>query len=297
MRVLRCLNLIGTIIASLALTVPAHAAGLKLSTWNLDWLTLRPAHDPALPADVLPRTKQDFARLRAYGAGLHADVIAFQEVDGPQAAARVFDPAQYDLVLTNDTAVQRTGFAIRHGLPWTRNPDLRALDLNPDAPYPLRSGADITLNLPGGALRLLAIHLKSGCQDTELTQRRIACQELHRQIPPLARWIAARQHDSVAFAILGDFNRAMFPGEGMSAALQQAAPLTRVTQGRDNPCWGEHRPFIDHILLGGRARGWLVRNSLRVMVYRSAEHRSKSQLSDHCPVSIQLEPVVAAGVH
>ena len=39
----------------LALALPAAAAELKLATWNLEWLTLRPAGDPALPADVQPK--------------------------------------------------------------------------------------------------------------------------------------------------------------------------------------------------------------------------------------------------
>ena len=33
----------------LLLAVPAAAAELKVATWNLEWLTLRPAGDPALP--------------------------------------------------------------------------------------------------------------------------------------------------------------------------------------------------------------------------------------------------------
>ena len=65
----------------------AGAVELKLSTWNLDWLTLRAAGDAELPADVHPKQPADRAMLLRYAADLAADVVAIQEVDGPAAAA------------------------------------------------------------------------------------------------------------------------------------------------------------------------------------------------------------------
>ena len=97
----------------LALVPPAAAAELKIATWNLEWLTLRPAGDPALPPDIRPKGPDSHALLRRYAEELAADVIPFQEVDGPQAAATVFPPARYALHFTADRLVQRVGFAIR----------------------------------------------------------------------------------------------------------------------------------------------------------------------------------------
>lgn len=78
----------------------------------------------------------------------------------------------------------------------------------------------------------------------------------------------------------------MGPSDGLLAALQQAAPLARATEGHDSPCWGgEH--FIDHILAGGAARNWLDPASLRVLVYSEGTDR-KEHLSDHCPVSARF---------
>ena len=45
----------------LLLAAPARAAELKLATWNLEWLTLRPAGDPALPLDRATRLVQALA--------------------------------------------------------------------------------------------------------------------------------------------------------------------------------------------------------------------------------------------
>jgi endonuclease/exonuclease/phosphatase family metal-dependent hydrolase len=73
------------------------------------------------------------------------------------------------------------------------------------------------------------------------------------------------------------------------AALDQAAPLVRATEGHSSPCWGRES-FIDHILVGGPAREWLRPGSLRVMVYQETGREWQERLSDHCPISVRLAP-------
>ena len=270
----------------LSLAWPAWAGDLKIATWNLEWLTPRSAGDPILPEDVQPKTAADRAVLRGYASALNADVIALQEVDGPAIAATIFPPDQYTLYFTQDDVVQRVGVAVRNTIRVHQNPDLTALDVIPTARFRLRSGADLTLDLPSGPLRLLAVHLKTGCQRDSLNSRRAQCGTLRSQVPALQGWIAQRRQEGVPFIILGDFNRWMDASDGLLAALQSVAPLARATDGRDSPCWGgEH--FIDHILAGGAARSWLDLPSLRVLVYREGEDQ-KDHLSDHCPVSVHF---------
>ena len=271
----------------LGAALPASAADLKVATWNLEWLTSRSAGDPILPEDVQPKTAADRTLLRGYASTLNADVIALQEVDGPGIAATIFPPDRYTLYFTHDDVVQRVGVAVRNGIRVHQNPDLTALDVIPMARYRLRSGADLTLDLPSGPLRLLAVHLKTGCQRDKLdSSRRPQCGTLRSQIPALQGWIAQRRREGVPFIILGDFNRWMDASDGLLAALQSTAPLARATEGHDSPCWGgEH--FIDHILAGGAARAWLDMPSLRVLVYSEAEDQ-KEHLSDHCPVSVHF---------
>ena len=276
----------------LLLTGAAQAAELRVTTWNLEWLTTRRAGDPALPEDVRPKPAEAIDALRRYALTLDADVIAFQEVDGPEIAARVFPPERYVIIATGDDVVQRVGFAVRRGIPVRRNPDLAGLDVYPGAAHRLRSGADITLDLPGGKLRLLAVHLKTGCHYGSLSgahgaDASRACETLRRQVAPLQGWIAQRREEGVPFVLLGDFNRRMDRPEELLAALTMAAPLARATEGRASPCWGGGS-FIDHILAGGAARGWMVPDSLRVMVYRETGDAAKEQLSDHCPVSVRF---------
>jgi endonuclease/exonuclease/phosphatase family metal-dependent hydrolase len=270
----------------------ANAAPIKIATWNLNWFTLRPPHDAALPADVEPRTPADIAALHGYADKLAADVVAFEEVDGADAAAKLFDPARYTIITIRQDVVQQVGLAVRHPIAVQQNEDLAALDVEPPgALYHLRHGLDATLTFPGGAtLRVLAVHLKTGCHTDHLRgSMRRECGLFARQLPLLAGWLRAREAEGVAFALLGDFNRVMDDPEELSAALAAAAPLTRITQGSSDPCWGGGA-FIDHIFLGGPARAWLVPGSLRVLTYQSTDERDKERLSDHCPVSVKLLP-------
>ena len=275
------------VLALLLLASPAFAAELKVATWNLEWLTLRPAGDPILPENVVPKTAADRAVMRRYAQQLDADVVALQEVDGPEAAREVFPPDRYALYFTQDDVVQRTGFAVRRGLTVERNPDLVGLDVYPDAKFRLRSGADITVVLPGGRLRLLDVHLKTGCHEDRLTSRRRACETLNRQLPPLEGWMAQRKAEGVPFVLVGDFNRVMDGNDDLLAALNSVSPLLRVTEGKSTPCWGGNT-FIDHILAGGPARGWVERETMQVMLYRETDPERKEHLSDHCAVSVQF---------
>lgn len=273
----------------LLLPVAGRTAELKLVTWNLDWLTDRPAGDPALPANVRPRRSGDIALLAQYAAELDADVIAIQEVDGAAIAARVFPPDRYVIHMTDDAVVQRVGLVIRRGIAFTANPDVTGLDLRGQH---LRSGADVTLHLAHGPLRVLAVHLKTGCRESPLTQHgRRECRELARQVPVLTGWIAARRAEQVPFVVMGDFNRWMDDHNGrpeqLWSELASAAPIRRADAGFASPCWGGER-FIDHIILGDAAADWIEPGTLRVLVFRETAEKWKRRLSDHCPVSVRL---------
>jgi endonuclease/exonuclease/phosphatase family metal-dependent hydrolase len=264
----------------------ARATDLKVATWNLNWLTTRSAGDPSLPADVRPRQPQDFDRLQAYALQLNADVIAIQEVDGRQAAEKLFPPDRYSVHMSHDRVVQRVGIVVRRDIHYTIHPDVTAI--GGDARQHLRSGVDITLDLPGTTLRLLAVHLKTGCPDQKPRKTGgPACSELQAQISPLRAWIADRQAEGVPFVVLGDFNRRMDGRDSFLAALRQAAPLTRATEGHSSPCWG-NESFIDHILAGNAARDWMRPDTLRVLTYRETGPEWKDRLSDHCPVSVHF---------
>jgi endonuclease/exonuclease/phosphatase family metal-dependent hydrolase len=273
----------------LVVATQVFAADIKVTTWNLNWLTQRSRQEASLPPDVHLRAPEDFVKLAGYVTKLDSDVVAFQEVDGEAAARMVFDPATYTIVTVDEPVVQRVGIAVRKTLQVRSNPDLAGLDAEPGAPFRLRYGLDVTLTGQHGALlRVLVVHLKTGCQtDSLAVSHRAQCGLLARQMPVLTGWIAARQRENIPFMVLGDFNRVFDQPEEFGDALAKSAPLLRATEGFENPCW-DGAPFIDHIFLGGPARAWLVPGSLRVQVFHEIGAGWKEKLSDHCPVSIEL---------
>lgn len=243
-----------------------------------------------------PRTAPDYAAMRGYAAALGADVIAFQEVESRAAAERVFDPALYTVEIEQRVGSgrkgecsgqpgltinpQRTGFAIRKGLAFERLPDFTALQTgNAD----LRSGVDIVLRPAGGApLRLLSVHLKSGCS---AGATRDACPVLFRQVPVLETWIDQRAAEGTPFAVLGDFNRRLaLPGDTVWADWDDASPadadLARASGDRPARCNPRYRDFIDFIVLDRRA-------TARLEAFDEKTYAG-SALSDHCAITARV---------
>lgn len=273
-----------------AARIARAAPTVTLATWNLEWLTTR---QQGLPSNVHPRPPAAFDALQRYATELNGDIVAFQEVDGVENAARVFTPNQYKIEIADERDVQRVGFAVRNDLSYTRNPDVVGLDPTGS----LRRGVDVTIDLHGQPLRLLAVHLKSGCFDAPITSAADACRSLSRQLPVLRTWIADRMREGIPFAILGDFNRRFEPtpqGQPDPAWVAIGAPqaqLVRVTEGKRSECWGgEYPKYIDHIVLSPKAASLVGAQSFRQLVYAESGPSAKELLSDHCPISVQFRP-------
>ncbi len=263
--------------------------GIKIATWNMEWLTARKAGDPALPDDAKPKQDADIVTLAGYASQLDASAVALEEVDDPALVARIFPPDRYRILITGDReVVQRVALVVRHDIPVVQHPDFAALDVSLPGHRHLRTGLDATLTLHGVPVRVLAVHLKSGCWEGPLSDSpKGACKALTAQLPVLESWIAARKAEGVPFLVLGDFNRRLKADDVFLAGLEGTAPLALATAGHASPCWGGE-DFIDHILAGGPAAQWMVPQSLRVLAYRETTPEMKERLSDHCPVSVRF---------
>ncbi|MCR6645877.1 MAG: endonuclease/exonuclease/phosphatase family protein [Terricaulis sp.] len=265
---------------------PDEARPLRLAAWNLEHLA------EADNSGCKPRTEADYANLRAYADRLDADVIAFQEVESAAAAARVFDPAHYVIVIEERQGGsarmacrglpghvlnrQATGFAIRREMAFERHPDLNVLRLGDPN---LRSAVDVTI-LPRGQapIRLLSVHLKSGCASGASAE---ACAVLRDQVALLETWIDARDADA-HFAVMGDFNRRLSSAEdSLWADLNDGDPRPlRLASGRQGPnCDPRYTTFIDYIVTAERDAPWAFREWLF----------EGENLSDHCAVSVDIQ--------
>jgi 5'-nucleotidase (lipoprotein e(P4) family) len=297
------------------------AKQVRVATWNVEYL-VTPETRAALAnncaenggrvggdARVLPcaitkrapRTPEDFAALRRYAAELNPDIVALQEVDGPEAAALVFPG--YEYCFSTRGHVQKNGFAIRRGLPFRCESEYAPLALETNE---VRRGVVATF-FPGTAneFRLMSVHMKSGCPEGPLTSDRIQCQVLAKQMAPLEAWIETQATEGRRFGLLGDFNRRFSKEKGgardtegrqlnVFAEINDGEPaaskLTDITAGRrfiGCTTDSEYKEYIDTLLIGSElAKSMLKRNFVRLK-YDDAEAKER-WLSDHCPVGIEF---------
>jgi endonuclease/exonuclease/phosphatase family metal-dependent hydrolase len=289
------------IAATVSLATNSSAAAqqtktVKIATWNMAWLTERmpgTGGEGGVPVGVHHRTAADWKLVKKYAKRLGADIVAFEEVDGVAMAKKAYGASKYNFHTTDEPDVQKPGFAIRKGIVFARNPDFAALDVIASEPRSLRRGADITVQIAGQKIRMLAVHLKSGCPAQSLNSGGDNCPLLKQQLPILAQWVQQRVDEKIPFIILGDFNRVFEDQEEFWKAmnLDGNANLVRSTAGQPpSPCWGGiHPKFIDHIVFGGSTLEWIQTNTFKVLVYDETAKKFQDRISDHCPQSISLK--------
>jgi endonuclease/exonuclease/phosphatase family metal-dependent hydrolase len=307
-------------LASLSAPGVIAAAVVEIATWNLEWLIAPDdfrrlarscvadggrirGNQRAIPCDVaarLERSRADFAALARYAALLASDVVALQEVDGPEAARLVFPGHRF--CFTARRHVQNVGFAIRPGIPYRCGRDLTRLSLDDT----VRRGAELVL-FPGDPreVRLLNVHLKSGCARQPLDGGKRECAALARQAVVLEGWIDAEARAGRRFVVLGDFNRDLLrdtgPPRGEDGRLRHLwtelddadppeADLTLAADGqRFVNCAANqaHRGYIDHIALSRSLAAAVVPGSFERVTFRT-EDALRLRLSDHCPVAVRI---------
>jgi len=274
-----------------------HPAGrLRVATWNLENLHAKDGESTFSGSDPsVKRFAIDYMRIRCYIRMFDPDILAVQEVDGPEALSRVVDTDVYNLHVSarpkagDLNGKQNTGFAYKAGLNVQVRDDFEDLDVSNGT---LRRGTRIDVSQGGHTLRLMSVHLKSGCFSNGSNGS--ACQKLFQQLPILEGWIDDAAAGPDPFIVMGDFNRRLnMPGDNVWAELDDAQPpdadLTAVTEDRPISCRdNQFTTFIDHIVFDLRAIAFVDRSSFRQMTFRQADRDNWDRISDHCPVIVEL---------
>lgn len=277
------------LILQLSWSLPALASEFKVATWNIAHLNDENGEGEK------QRSDEDFNKLAEIALELDADIIAVQEVENAEAVKRVFgSDYQFEISKREIPAnrfQQRTGFAIRQGIEVTRNPDYEDLATSSG----LRYGTDVTVELEGKKLRLLSVHLKSGCFTQDLDNPSSdSCQKLSQQIPKLEEWIDRRANEGIPYIVLGDFNRRMNDSDELWTELDDGIPanadLERVpSQGAEPACW-KFREYIDFFLMSPQVARWRTDGLISIRIPEDTSSSRDTKLSDHCPLAILLEP-------
>jgi len=284
------------------IALPLQAKTFKVASWNIAWLGSH-KYNKRMPAD--------YAQLAEYATQLDADVIALQEVENGEWASKVFGDG-YDYYFSTRDYVQRVGVAVKKSSGYkVTSTEYKALDVGH-----VRYGMDLTLTNGDKNLRLLAVHLKSGCFDKAIDKQsvasmpdsldkeiktKVACTLLSKQIKPLESWVDERAKESVPFIVLGDFNRrfaididnSFEEEQGVWQAIDDegAEDMWTATLTKNSKCWGGYyKDYIDHIVLDPRAKAKFVDGSFNQLVFDGKYSKKLSRaLSDHCPISIKMK--------
>ena len=265
---------------------PHVSQRLRIATWNLG--NLHRSDGQSIYDDSVKRSAPDYQRIRCYIRLFDPDILAVQEVDGEAGLRRVVDTDVYNLHVSRrgmgSTGMQNTGFAYKKGLAVTRRPDFTDLDINGE----LRHGTRLDVTHNGQVIRLMSVHLKSGCFSNDNSGS--ACTQLAAQIPILERWIDEAARLPEPFILLGDFNRRFNQhGDRVWSNLDDGDPpsldLTAVTDEMPISCRdNDFKRFIDHLVLDRRAIHWFEQSSFRHLTFRQADRQAWDRISDHCPV-------------
>ena len=279
--------------ATLTFACPSTALELHVAAWNLEHLADSNAEG------CVGREDADYSALAERIHALGADVVAFQEVENAAAGRRVFDEERWSAEVSTRPSTGSgppcrgrpsarlghlaTGIAVRAGLEYTRNADFSAVA---GGNRFLRWGTDVTVMRGGEDLRVLSVHLNSGCWGAEQDDNASSaatCATLREQMETLAEWIADRREEGTPFVIAGDFNRRLaVPGDWGWVLLSENNPgLSLVTAGRISRCDARYPEYIDHVLFDADTGASMALGSFEE-AERSTPH------PDHCAVSARF---------
>ncbi len=255
---------------------PPHV-GLRLITWNMEWLSDEPGHG------TVKRDSADYSAMAEYAQEIDPDIAVLQEVENEAAVAKVFDPKRYSIYVTHETGVQRVAIVWKHGIDLTVVGEVEAL-----GPGRLRESPDVYVKSSEGNFRLLGVHLKSGCFSGNSNKK--ACLTLRDQMAIVKDWMDKRQAEGVPYVVAGDFNRRFSASDDFWQSLDNNNPadfnlvapsITSTANCRD----GKYRDFIDHIVMSKSFSHRMVPDSFKQWNYKSW---NPPVVSDHCAIGIYL---------
>lgn len=274
---------------------PTMGYALTLSTWNIEWLSITSSQ--RIPQSQ--RSTQDFQALSEFYSTLSPDILAFQEVDSIEAIQKVVGsgyrfylsdralPANKRLQFSEIN--QYTGFAIRDTVQVTDRPD-----------FPLTKGerlrfaSSVQIKHQGQVINLLSVHLKAGCSGKYTNTS--SCRTLSQQGQTLNQWLKQMERQGESYIVLGDFNHNLaFRGdwlwttitEGLASSPRLTTKETQAVckvKSRKNPDKTHRfRSLIDHIIVSPD-----VGSTTAIQNPMPTEQVLGYQMSDHCPVTIEL---------
>lgn len=297
---------------------------IRIGAWNIQDLHHNEGHSlrDLGGFQTVRRSATDFQLLEKYRDlfgfdGTPADVIALQETGTKAALIRLFPEDEYTTIISSrwqdDNAPPGLGdvytaIAIRKASEieiLDRDDLLQLAMLGPDGTY-TRAGTAVLLKSAATEFWFLSLHLKSGCPKTQKIHQSTSavCETLWRQGLVLRDWITKKREEAPVI-LAGDFNRQFRKLEdqfGLWKVINNVDPTDDIedaifkkypqTDTRKCPTKkGNTLQPIDWILVDARLAEQVVAGSYHERRWSREDVEAAQNgrgLSDHCPISIDL---------
>ena len=276
-------------------------AQLRVATWNVEHL--------AYPIDkgCKPRTETEINAMRTYVKRVDADIFALQEVASESAVRLLFPTDEWQVFFSprqdskpyicrgsgRESTQQKTAYAVKKSIQVNSFSAISELALNSPG---LRYGLEMNVDTDLGPITLLNVHMKSGCfVDNYSRSDSTACKVLAQQAPILDIWIEQKEQDNTPYLVLGDFNHLLTaPYNHLTQKIfthsdGSATSMLNTTRNMIG-CHPYYPAPIDNIFIGE-----MPMNRDKVVALKSIAHDfdnmdPKQMLSDHCAVSLSINP-------
>lgn len=264
----------------------AQAPVVTLGTWNIENLGFR---EPR-------RTDDDFTKIAQFITETGADVLAVQEIGGPEPLGRLIAKLPgWRFVLGESGGFRGESGRISVGFLWNdariellAAEDLRGVPTSVDGvPIFHRQPVTACFRSRDGGLdfRAIVVHLKASRGTANEHKRKLEIAVLREILTHLGRADGEDQD----IVVLGDFNHS--PGSAEHAGFVAGGLVTYATSSQARPTIVHFDDPIDHFALTADFRDELRHDSRSVhdRIARSDESRWRAHYSDHIPVTIQLD--------
>ena len=272
-----------------------NSAAMRVATWNVEHLAY------PFTEGCKPRSAEEIAALKKYAQSLDANIIGLQEVASEQAVRQLFPEDEWQVIMSArpdsesyecrengfTSSQQKVAYAVRKGIVVKKVTQLSEIALdNPG----LRYGLAITVDTPLGETEILNLHLKSGCFVDDYNRKDSdACQKVAKQVPVLQNIVEKYELSGKPYVVLGDFNhRLTAPYNRMTRMLKSSAKSLSIASQYLIGCHPWYPAPIDNIVVGNTNPEPITKS---VQVFKFEDMTVENMLSDHCAVSVDIQPV------
>ena len=276
--------------------IETSVGAIKVTTWNI--LCLRENPDAVFCntdefGNEFVRSPAQVEALREHALALGTDLLFLEEVENLAAVENLLPGWQ---VFEVGSSGQKIALAIAPGSSVNVRgvSELSELDLGSST---LRPGLVAQVDHDGISVRILAVHLKSGCQIGDLATANSSCSALRDQLAVLKSWITERESQNQPYMLVGDFNRTLENNDPFYLGLEDAAgkPLLRLTLGQRPSCWDHlleapsYPSFIDHIIMSPSIVAAWGAPAFDIYNYTETYPNAWLYVSDHCAITASFQ--------